>query len=110
MNQTKVLEMWGYFLYFPFSELHGWGKRPAEVRSSHCAVLPYVPSAKPFRLLELPHFDGAVRAVFGPVENRIDGFSAYRTALLRDIVMDLSAQFPVIRQDGKMEPLADQGV
>ena len=110
MNQTKVLEMWEYFLYFPFTELHGWGKRPAEARSSHCAALPSVSSAQPFRLLELPHFDSAVRAVFRPVENRIDRLSAYCATLLRNVVMDLSAQLPAIGQDGKVEPLADQGV
>ena len=94
---------------FHFLQLHGWGKSPAEARSSHCAVLPSVPSAKPFRLLELPHFNSAVRAVFRPVENRIDRLSAYRAALLRDVIMDLGAQLPVIGQDGKVEPLADQG-
>ena len=29
-------------MYFPFFMLHDWGKRSAEARSSHCAVLPYV--------------------------------------------------------------------
>ena len=102
--------MWEYFLYFPFSEPRRWGKRPAEARSSHCAVLPSVPSAKPFRLLELPHFNSAVRAVFRSVEKRIDRPSTYGATLLREIIMDLSAQLPVIGQDGKVEPLADQGV
>ena len=44
------------------------------------------------------------------MENRIDRLSAYRAALLRDVVMDLSAELPVVGQDGIMEPLADQGV
>ena len=29
-----------YFVYFPFFILRDWGKRSAEARSSHCAVLP----------------------------------------------------------------------
>ena len=29
-------------MYFPFFILHDWGKRSAEARSSHCAVLPYI--------------------------------------------------------------------
>ena len=29
MIQPKVLKMWEYFVYFPFSELHGWIKRSA---------------------------------------------------------------------------------
>ena len=95
---------------FHFLQLHGWGKSPAEARSSHCAVLPSVPSAKPFRLLELPHFNSAVRAVFRSVEKRIDRPSTYGATLLREIIMDLSAQLPVVGQDGEMEPLADQGV
>ena len=28
-------------MYFPFFVLHDWGKRSAEARSPHCAVLPY---------------------------------------------------------------------
>ena len=32
--------MWEYFVYFPFFILYDWGKRSAEARSSHCAVLP----------------------------------------------------------------------
>ena len=95
---------------FHFLQLHRWGKSPAEARSSHCAVLPSVPSAKPFRLLELPHFNSAVRAVFRSVEKRIDRPSTYGATLLREIIMDLSAQLPVVGQDGEMEPLADQGV
>ena len=31
-----------YFVYFPFFILHDWGKRSAEARSSHCAVLPKI--------------------------------------------------------------------
>ena len=27
-------------MYFPFFILHDWGKRSAEARSSHCAVMP----------------------------------------------------------------------
>ena len=27
MTQPKVLEMREYFVYFPFSELHGWGQK-----------------------------------------------------------------------------------
>ena len=27
-------------MYFPFFILHDWNKRSAEVRSTHCAVLP----------------------------------------------------------------------
>ena len=30
-----VLKMREYFVYFPFLELCGWGKRPTEARSSH---------------------------------------------------------------------------
>ena len=29
-------------MYFPFFILHDWGKRSAETRSSHYAVLPYL--------------------------------------------------------------------
>ena len=29
MAQTKVLKTREYWMYFPFSELRGWGKRPA---------------------------------------------------------------------------------
>ena len=29
-----------YWMYFPFFILHDWGKRSAEARSTHCAVLP----------------------------------------------------------------------
>ena len=28
-------------MYFPFFILHDWGKRSAETRSTHYAVLPY---------------------------------------------------------------------
>ena len=33
-------------MYFPFFMLHDWVKRSAEVRSSHCAVLPRFYSPK----------------------------------------------------------------
>ena len=29
-------------MYFPFFILHDWGKRSAEARGTHCAVLPYL--------------------------------------------------------------------
>ena len=29
-----------YWMYFPFFVLRAWGKRSAEARSPHCAVLP----------------------------------------------------------------------
>ena len=28
MSQAKVLKTEEYCMYFPFSKLHGWGKRP----------------------------------------------------------------------------------
>ena len=41
MTQAKVWKMREYWMYFPFFILHDWGKRSAEARSSHYAVLPY---------------------------------------------------------------------
>ena len=35
LTQGKVWKMREYFVYFPFFILHDWGKRSAEVRSSH---------------------------------------------------------------------------
>ena len=42
MTQAKVWKMREYSVYFPFFILHDWGKRSAEARSSHYAVLPKV--------------------------------------------------------------------
>ena len=38
LTQPKVLEMRECFVYFPFSELHGWEEKSAKARSSQCAV------------------------------------------------------------------------
>ena len=40
LTRAKVWKMREYWMYFPFFILHDWGKRSAEVRNSHCAVLP----------------------------------------------------------------------
>ena len=40
LTQAKVWKMREYSVYFPFFILHDWGKRSAEARSSHYAVLP----------------------------------------------------------------------
>ena len=40
LTRAKVWKMREYWMYFPFFMLHDWGKRSAEARSSHCAVLP----------------------------------------------------------------------
>ena len=40
LAQAKVWKMREYWMYFPFFILHDWGKRSAEVRCPHCAVLP----------------------------------------------------------------------
>ena len=40
LTRAKVWKMREYWMYFPFFILHDRGKRSAEERSSHCAVLP----------------------------------------------------------------------
>ena len=40
LTRAKVWKMREYWMYFPFFILHDWGKRSAEARNSHCAVLP----------------------------------------------------------------------
>ena len=45
MAQPKVLEAEEYCMYFPLSELHGWGKRfAAQPKTIYSEVPLYVPS------------------------------------------------------------------
>ena len=55
LTRAKVWKMREYWMYFPFFILHDWGKRSAEARSSHCAVLPYIYSLFwSFGLIQVP--------------------------------------------------------
>ena len=42
MAQPKVPKLREYFVYFPISVLHGWGKRPAIQPQTNCSEVPKI--------------------------------------------------------------------
>ena len=53
-------------MYFPFFILHDWGKRSAEARRSHCAVLPkfFIVGCPAREAESLPYSVGSINQPF----------------------------------------------
>ena len=59
-----------YSMYFPFFILYDWGKRSAEARGSHCAVLPLLFQGKTGHKINI---------AVGVSATRIDGVISFST-------------------------------